>query len=785
MPLDIGNVDPNIMLGRWVRSPSKFDNWPAYMEWFGFDEELVRKETVEPQIHIIKAFSKTSMTILHLLPERDGLSVEYTVPIDGKEYDIPPIMVKSARSSWKANAQWVHSWHERGLLTFQVMKFPKGNKNLRYWRSLLSENEIKISVEVSDAVTDKVEIYTNRYFHKIPYLTEYNAASAQFFSGADVPANAGLCVHYIQKAKSLGAKIIVLPENSNRERDYFANGKPSKELCYERSEELDGAFVKVVRDAAKENGMWVVVGVDLRGKNDKEEKCVYISQLLIGPDGFLHGVHRKHVLWDYEYTLFEPSGDPYVVYDTELGRLGMLCCADGIVPEAARVLGAMGCQVLLNSLNSRGPDELRMHIPCRAMENGCWHVSSNTVGNPGNVGLLWPWTGGSQIVAPDGTRVATASEEKEEMIVGKIEVRPWPEHATASKVFAGLDVIACRRPRLYKTMTEPVMSVPASEMYGPAPSKEGELPVPKRLKTAGTGIKSTMKVSLMQFSKHHTDAFTLWAAKRQIVYAKKRGTNIGVFPSLFCFAKGEVCKNPSEAAERSQKILQELCAAAKESSMWLALSLVERDPASARFFHTAYLINASGVVHAQYRKTHLSVDDTWASRGDALSEIIATPWGVVALMLEEEVWVPEIARCLALQGAEVLLHPTSWRTDDDAHVCAVERCSENRVHLVSVNRLDSPAKVGSQVCFAGEFLDHEPIPLMRYPMAQLTRYGVEEHMVVELHRREAHCKMMGYHLDVLKKRWPDCYNVLVTECQRQSGSNEESEYSGYWFQKLP
>ena len=39
-------------------------------------------------------------------------------------------------------------------------------------------------------------------------------------------------------------------------------------------------------------------------------------------------------------------------------------------------------EVLLNSLNSRGPDELREHIPCRAMENAVWHVSSNTIGNP-------------------------------------------------------------------------------------------------------------------------------------------------------------------------------------------------------------------------------------------------------------------------------------------------------------------------------------------------------------------------------------------------------------------
>ena len=29
------------------------------------------------------------------------------------------------------------------------------------------------------------------------------------------------------------------------------------------------------------------------------------------PDGEIEGVYKKHVLWDYEYTLFEPGNEPY------------------------------------------------------------------------------------------------------------------------------------------------------------------------------------------------------------------------------------------------------------------------------------------------------------------------------------------------------------------------------------------------------------------------------------------------------------------------------------------
>ena len=128
--IDIHEACEDTMLGRWVRSPSKYDNWEAYMEWFGMDEKMVRDETIEPQIHVFTAFSKQSMTILHILPERDGLQVEYTIPIDGNQYPIPPIMVKNARSSWKANATWAHSWDERGLRTFQVPPEPFLHRSL-------------------------------------------------------------------------------------------------------------------------------------------------------------------------------------------------------------------------------------------------------------------------------------------------------------------------------------------------------------------------------------------------------------------------------------------------------------------------------------------------------------------------------------------------------------------------------------------------------------------------------------------------------------------------------
>jgi len=139
--------------------------------------------------------------------------------------------------------------------------------------------------------------------------------------------------------------------------------------------------------------------------------------------------------------------------------------------------------------------------------------------------------------------------------------------------------------------------------------------------------------------------------------------------------------------------------------------------------------------------------------------------GAVALMIGSEVWIPEVARCLALQGAEVLLHPADWDRAEAGEMAATERASENRVHVVSVTRLDCPGRLGSQTTLAGEYVGGEPIPLMRYPQGVWCRHGVEEQVIVDLPRRQAHCKMMGDHLDVLRKRFPELYGV----CTRPEG----------------
>ena len=281
-------------------------------------------------------------------------------------------------------------------------------------------------------------------------------------------------------------------------------------------------------------------------------------------------------------------------------------------------------------------------------------------------------------------------------------------------------------------MCQPLDWVPAAVMYGLAPEASA-LPFegPARV-----------KVAMMRLSATHARQCTEWMTQRQISYAARRGAVLGVLPALWCFRREEVQKDPAEAAAYSNQVLKKLQGWCKDSNFNLCCSLVEEEAGSR--FHTAYLVGADGSVLLKYRKTHLNrVETSWASQGDSIVVESVPGLGRVAALIAHEVWNPELSRCIALQAAEAVLHPADWDRVEAAEMAATERATENRFHLVSVHRLDSPGRVGSQTTLAGECIGGEPIPLIRYGHGIWCRFGVEELIVVDLLRRQPHCKMCG------------------------------------------
>ena len=109
-------------------------------------------------------------------------------------------------------------------------------------------------------------------------------------------------------------------------------------------------------------------------------------------------------------------------------------------------------------------------------------------------------------------------------------------------------------------------------------------------------------------------------------------------------------------------ILQRFAALAKELGVVLPLSWFEK--AGNAYFNSLSVADADGRLLGVYRKTHIPnaigyQEKEYFSPGDTGFRVWDTAFGRLGVGICWDQWFPETARCLALQGAEVLLFPTA------------------------------------------------------------------------------------------------------------------------------
>lgn len=104
---------------------------------------------------------------------------------------------------------------------------------------------------------------------------------------------------------------------------------------------------------------------------------------LFGPDGLL-GHQDKQIMTRFEAEEWDVRpGGPLRLFDTALGRIGVLICYDGEFPLLGRALVEAGAEILLvpsctDSL--AGFSRVRVGAMARALENQCVCVHAPTVG---------------------------------------------------------------------------------------------------------------------------------------------------------------------------------------------------------------------------------------------------------------------------------------------------------------------------------------------------------------------------------------------------------------------
>ncbi len=121
----------------------------------------------------------------------------------------------------------------------------------------------------------------------------------------------------------------------------------------------------------------------------------------------------------------------------------------------------------------------------------------------------------------------------------------------------------------------------------------------------------------------------------------------------------------------------------------LAFGLVEKQRVESVIYDSAVLIDPQGELLTTYRKVHLRGEERLAFRPGYRFDPTETSFGLVGLLLGWDLAFPEAARCLALQGAELLCVCANWErphTDDWRHY-VFARALENSLFVAAANRV--------------------------------------------------------------------------------------------------
>jgi predicted amidohydrolase len=240
--------------------------------------------------------------------------------------------------------------------------------------------------------------------------------------------------------------LLVLPE-------FFATGYQfaSADEVDELAEPIgSGLTTEFLSGLCRERGMFIVAGLP-----ERDGDSFYNSAVFAGPEGVV-GVYRKTHLFYEENLYFTPGDTGFRVWDTKLGRIGIMICFDWFFPESMRTLALMGAEVVAHPSNLVLP-HCPGAMPVRCLENHVYSVTANRIGvEHRKEGEPLRFIGRSLISSPHGKVLASAPENREILLFADID----PAGARDKALNAFNDLFRDRRPEKYSLLTKGQKPVP-------------------------------------------------------------------------------------------------------------------------------------------------------------------------------------------------------------------------------------------------------------------------------------------------------------------------------------
>ena len=163
----------------------------------------------------------------------------------------------------------------------------------------------------------------------------------------------------------------------------------------------------------------------------------------------------------------------------------------------------------------------------------------------------------------------------------------------------------------------------------------------------------------------------------------------------------------------------------REYQLYIAGACFERgDPDfPGKIFNTGFILDPKGNVALKYRKINTSnnprelttsphdVWDRYSHDPEVLFPVLQTPYGNFGMYICYDGNFPEVARCTALNGAEVLIRPNNWPrpTVEFLDIMRMHnriRAYENSCYLVTCNWAASPLSEYESSCAHAMIVDY-------------------------------------------------------------------------------
>lgn len=279
-----------------------------------------------------------------------------------------------------------------------------------------------------------------------------------------------------------------------------------------------------------------------------------------------------------------------------------------------------------------------------------------------------------------------------------------------------------------------------------------------------------MKVAITQFKMSWNIDDNLAKAEQMVRKAAQKGAQVILLPELFktpyfCQRENYEYFDLAEELDSSTTIsrFQKL---AKELNVVLPLSFFEK--AGNAHFNSLVMIDADGKNLGLYRKSHIPTGECYEEKfyfspGDTGFQVFKTKYGRVGVGICWDQWFPEVARSLALMGAQLIVYPTAigtepvlpkdskdhWQNTMRGHAAA------NIVPVLASNRIGTESdKESSMTFFGSSFIADED----GNTVIELSR-NEEDVAVAEFDLAKIDKKRIAW--GVFRDRRPDLYHSIT------------------------